>query len=91
MKFTNATMFKVEGELARILRRPLVTRFRYLYDSDQRGSLTSTEFLYYPDNRWAALVGADILSVDDENYRPSSFLNQFRANDRVYGGMTYVF
>jgi hypothetical protein len=68
-----------------------VTRFKYLYDSDQRGSLVNTEFLYYPDQKWALVAGADILGVQDESYKPSSFLNQYRANDRFYGGMTYVF
>ncbi len=91
MKFTNATSFQVEGQLMRILRRPLVTRFKYLYDFDQKGSLLNTEFLYYPSQKWAVVMGADVLGVEDESYKTSSFLNQYRANDRVYGGMTYVF
>jgi hypothetical protein len=91
LKFTNALSFSVEGQLASFWRRPFVTRFKYLYDYDQRGSLLNTEFLYYPSQRWAVLVGGDILGVQDESYRPSRFINQYRANDRVYGGMTYVF
>ncbi|MFM6928537.1 MAG: transposase, partial [Bdellovibrio sp.] len=91
LKFTNAVMMRLEGQLASILNRPLVTRFKYLYDYDQRGSLVNTEFLYYPNQKWAVVMGGDALGVQDENYKPSSFLNQFRANDRFYGGMTYVF
>lgn len=91
MKFTNATAIQIETQIAQIFRRALVTRLRYLYDYDQRGSLLSTEFMYYPSQKWAVVVGADILGVQDEDYKPSSFLNQYRANDRVYGGMTYVF
>lgn len=91
LKFTNAVSFRVEGQLMSIQRRPLVTRLRYLYDYDQEGALLNTEFLYYPSQKWAFLMGADVLGVQDESYKPSSFLNQYRANDRVYGGMTYVF
>jgi len=91
MQFTNAIRVKVQGELARIYRRPLVTKFSYLYDYDQRGSMINTEFLYYPTQEWALVIGADFLGVEDENYDKTSFLNQYRANDRVYGGMTYVF
>lgn len=91
LKFTNALSFRVEGQLASFFHRPFVTRFKYLYDYDQRGSLLNTEFLYYPSQKWAVVVGGDILGVQDESFNPSGFLNQYRANDRVYGGMTYVF
>lgn len=91
LKFTNALSFGVEGQLASFFRRPFVTRFKYLYDYDQRGSLLNTEFLYYPSQKWAVVMGGDVLGVQDETFSPSSFLNQYRANDRVYGGMTYVF
>ncbi len=91
VKFTNALSFRVEGQLASFWRRPFVTRFKYLYDYDQRGSLLNTEFLYYPSPRWAMLVGGDVLGVQDEADSSSRFINQYRANDRVYGGMTYVF
>jgi hypothetical protein len=91
MKFMNASSFKVEGQLASIFKRPLVTRFKYLYDFDQRGSLLNTEFLYYPSQKWALLMGGDVLGVQDDSHDSSGFLNQYRANDRLYGGMTYVF
>jgi hypothetical protein len=91
LKFTNAARIKIQGELARFFRRPLVTKFSYLYDKDQRGSMVNTEFLFYPTQEWALVMGADFLGVDDESFKPTGFLNQYRANDRVYGGMTYVF
>jgi hypothetical protein len=91
LKFTNSLMLRLEGQLATIYKRPFVTRIKYLYDYDQRGSLLNTEFQYFPNQKWAVVMGGDVLGVQDENYKPSSFLNQFRANDRFYGGMTYVF
>lgn len=91
LKFTNAAKVKVQGELARFFRKPLVTKFSYLYDKDQKGSMMNTEFLFYPSQEWALVMGADFLGTDDETVKPTGFLNQYRANDRVYGGMTYVF
>ncbi|WP_413293459.1 transposase [Bdellovibrio sp. HCB185ZH] len=91
LKFTNSLMLRLEGQVATLYKRPLVTRIKYLYDYDQRGSLLNTEFQYYPSQKWAVVMGGDVLGVQDEDYKASSFLNQFRANDRFYGGMTYVF
>lgn len=91
LKFTNAFSLRVEGQLATFYSRPFVTRFKYLYEYDQMGSLLNTEFLYYPSQKWAVVMGGDILGVQDEKSNTSRFLNQYRANDRVYGGMTYVF
>ncbi|WP_413290986.1 transposase [Bdellovibrio sp. HCB337] len=91
LKFTNAVKVKVQGELVRIYRRPLVTKFSYLYDQEQKGSMVNTEFLFYPSQEWALVMGADFLGAEENTTKTSSFLNQYRANDRVYGGMTYVF
>lgn len=91
LKFTNALSLRLEGQLATFFKKPFVTRFKYLYEYDQKGSLLNTEFLYYPSQKWAVVMGTDILGVQDEKVTPSRFLNQYRANDRVYGGMTYVF
>lgn len=91
MKFTDALSVRVEGQLASIQRKPLVSRLKWLYDYDQQGTLLNAEFLFYPSQKWALIMGADILGVQDEGKDVSDFLNQYRANDRVYGGMTYVF
>lgn len=91
LKFTNAATVGFQGSLFNISARPLVTKVRYLYDFDQKGTLMSAEFQYAPRTEWALVMGADLLGVEDETFKPTGFLNQFRANDRVYGGMTYVF
>lgn len=91
LKFTKALRVKLQGELARLYRRPLVTKFSYLYDQDQKGSMINTEFLFYPNQEWALVMGADFLGAEENGATASRFLNQYRANDRIYGGMTYVF
>ena len=91
MRFTRTTYIGFEGEVARPWARPLETKVRYLYDQDQKGSLLRTELLYYPRSTLAFVMGADVLGVEDESYRQDGFLNQYRANDRYYGGMAYGF
>lgn len=88
--FTNSVLFKVEGRLFKIFDRDFVTKISYLRDYDQMGSLVNTEFQFFPWVNWAILFGGDFISVDTEN-QDSTFLNQYRANDRIYGGITYVF
>lgn len=89
--YSDALAFQLEGQIASIQKRPVITKFKYIYDYDQQGSLMNFELLYYPSPQWAVLVGGDVLGVKDEDRDPSSFLNQYRANDRLYGGMSYVF
>lgn len=91
LMFTNAFSVGLQGEILNIDRKALAGKVNYLYDSDQRGSMINTEFQFYPDRHWALIMGADVLGVEDETQVTSSFLSQFRANDRIYGGLTYVF
>jgi hypothetical protein len=88
--FYNAMLFKTEGKLFKFFDRDFTTKFSYLRDFSQKGSLVNTEFQFYPFQRWAVLVGGDFISVDVDN-DASTFLNQNRANDRVYAGVNYVF
>ncbi|MBL7545893.1 MAG: transposase [Bdellovibrionaceae bacterium] len=88
--FYNSMLFKTEGKLFKLFNRDFTTKFSYLRDFSQKGSLVNTEFQFYPFQSWAILVGGDFISVDVED-DASSFLNQNRANDRIYAGVNYVF
>lgn len=88
--FYNSLLLKTEGKLFNLFNRDFTTKFSYLRDFSQNGSLVNTEFQFYPVQKWAVLIGGDFISVDDEN-DASTFLNQNRANDRVYAGVNYVF
>lgn len=91
LKFTDSVMVKTEGQITSWLKKPIVARLKWLYDFKQKGSILNTEALYYPARDWALVVGTDVLGVQDEKSDPDGFLNQFRANDRFYGGITYVY
>ncbi len=89
--FYNA--FRISGAIdTQLFLKKTIWNFSYLRDFDQKGTLIGTEALIFPKEHFAFVVGADILGVDnpDENIS-TDFLNQFRANDRYYGGVSYVF
>lgn len=88
--FYNSLLFKTEGKLFRLFDRDFTTKFSYLRDFIQKGTLINTEFQFYPIKNWAVLIGGDFISVDVED-DSSGFLNQNRANDRIYAGVNYVF
>lgn len=89
LMFTNA----VSGEGEVTWNSKWKSRVKYLRDFDQSGTLISGEIEYRPHREWALSMGFDVLGVDDEQAQANDtrFLNVFRQNDRVYGGLSYVF
>lgn len=90
--FTHAGSIRVDFSTL-VYSKRVTSSFKYLREWDQSGTLINGEIDFYPIKSLALILGADILGVDDgsdENV-DTRFLNQFRANDRVYGGMSYVF
>lgn len=86
--YTNAAT--VEGQVELTTRWQL--GLKYLRDFDQNGSQWNLE-VNYRRGPWIAFAGGDTLGVDDRSVANSDsrFLNYYRQNDRVYGGLTYVF
>ncbi len=93
--FTNA--ISLQGEMK--FNPNWKSKVRYLRDFDQHGSLWNVEAQYKPwvnstaQNEWVFHAGFDVLGVDDQRAQESDtrFLNYYRQNDRVYGGVDYVF
>lgn len=89
--FTNAASARIETR-SQILKKKLVSSLKYLRDFDQKGSLLQGELSLFPAKSWAVSMGFDVLGVDSgQNEQSANFLNQYRANDRYYGGLSYVF
>lgn len=90
-RFANAATFKIIGEVATVYSRPLVSKIGYIREFDQEGSILGVEFQYQWNRTWSFLVGMDSLGVDDKSEPVDGFINDYRANDRFYGGASYVF
>lgn len=80
----------VEVEFLRLKGQPLSLKSTYIYDQLQKGSLVSMVTSYMYKKKWGVHLGTDLLGVENEN-SDKTFLNTFRANDRFYGGLDYVF
>lgn len=76
-----------------VFNRRLMSKVKYMREFEQRGTLVNAEVDFYPTKSLVLILGTDILGVDNtrDDNQDSRFLNQFRANDRYYGGMSYVF
>ena len=71
------------------------TDLKWLYDQEQKGSILSMLLGVQPVKAFNIQLGVDILGTDADDSTSAQagqeFLQQYQANDRVYGGMQYVF
>lgn len=92
LRFKDTSRFEFSGELPKFISKKINLHFSYLYDHEVVGQLVETELNFELKNKLKLIAGADFLGVDNsDTAKESSFLNQFRANDRIYGGMTYAY
>jgi hypothetical protein len=91
LDYFSVAQFNIKSLLGTFSSGPVSGSFKYLYDFQQKGKLMSGELSYSPQAKLSFIVGADVLGPDDSKSKAYGFLNQYRANDRVFGGMSYVF
>lgn len=86
--FTTALSLGARGELGRF---GYSTYF--LYDFLNEGNLLSTSVQWKADQNWSVLIGAEFLGVGAKAATRSreDFFTLHAAQDRVYGGVKYVF
>lgn len=68
----------------------------FLRDLEIQGSHLHGELRYHPNETWKVFLGSDILGAQQTDAAilksgEPNFLNRYKANDRVYGGVAYVF
>lgn len=90
--FYKAALLSAQYETS-FFHKKTVSKLSYMREFEQKGMIATAAVDFYPKTNWAMTLGADVLGVDDssESNLDSGFLNQFRANDRFYAGMSYVF
>ena len=78
-------------DITRTKARALAFRSRYSYSVPERGGwLSTTAELRQGPLTW--MLGADILGADvDPNSENAGLFSTYRANDRLFGGVNYVF
>ncbi|MGE0632699.1 MAG: hypothetical protein AB7O96_09840 [Pseudobdellovibrionaceae bacterium] len=90
--FTDAAKIRLSGSPIQIFRKNLKSSIQYLYDQDQKGGWFNAEFRYFPERTLALHLGADVLGITTNSpAQRDQFLNEYRSNDRLYTGISYVF
>jgi hypothetical protein len=88
--YQSAGIFEVSTSLAFIGIDGLNARYRLLYDFGHNGSIQSTDFNYLVKKTFLVNLGTDILSSHED---PSATdpISEYRANNRIRAGVSYVF
>lgn len=88
--FEEAIAAEVAGAIPGLRADRFQGRARAIYAFDTEGTVLGTEANYSPTPNWRLGLGADLLaSKAPGNTR--DFATKYRAHDRVYGGLSYVF
>lgn len=76
-----------------IYNQPFTADVNMTYDQELKGSVLSIQIKYNPTKNLKLSMGADIIGVENDlpEADQGSFLDQNKANDRIFGGVGYVF
>lgn len=72
-------------------KKPLITEIKWVYDMADRGALLSGQVTYPVWKQAFVNLGFDMLGVENDDSSSQNFIQRNKANDRVYGGLSYVF
>jgi hypothetical protein len=88
--YQSAGIFEVSTNLNFIGIEDLHARYRVLYDFGHTGSIQSTDFDYLIKKTFLVNLGTDILS-SHEDTSATDPISEYRANNRIRAGVSYVF
>ena len=63
--------------------------FKFIYDAVNVGNILQSDLRFYPMNRLSLNIGVEILG--SESRSPVDFISRYQRNDRLKGGIAYVF
>jgi len=81
----------IKAELFHVAGHPAATNLKWLYDREQNGSVLNAEVSVHLAQALNTRMGFDLIGTEQQKTEGTGFLQEFQANDRVYGGLDYVF
>lgn len=69
----------------------LTSDVKWVYDREQQGSLLDADLTYSMSSGLAVKGGLTVIGVTENNDDDKRFLYKMQANDRIYGGLSYVY
>lgn len=91
LQYKKPIQILVQSDLFEVSGRTLRSRLKWLYDREQKGTVLTSEINFQAMVSLSARVGLDIIGTEEQKTEDIGFIQQFQANDRVYGGLEYVF
>ncbi len=64
-------------------------KMTWLRDLSQKGTVTVIDFIHRIGTKWDVFAGLELLSAEAKSR--TGFISRYTENDRIFGGMTYVF
>ncbi|RME17189.1 MAG: hypothetical protein D6797_03015 [Bdellovibrio sp.] len=89
--FENALKFGASKNVFFSGGKKIIISFDYVWDVQQDGRFFTASLNYQPSQRWSFYMGADVLSQNKQSMEDKGFFSEFKGNDRVFGGFSYVF
>jgi hypothetical protein len=72
--------------------RNVTASTRAIYDIGHKGAIVSADFRYRPRDAWSLGLGMDLIgSALSDNVNATDFISRYRGDERVHGGVSYVF
>lgn len=92
-QYKKPTRVGLKAEMFYIYNKAVEIDTNMTYDQELKGSLLSAQIKYAPLKNLNLSLGADLIGVENELPEgvQGNFLDQNKANDRFFTGMTYVF
>lgn len=91
LSFTSAISLEMASTLFRTTTGSLDVNVRWIEELRQHGTLLMSEVHYRFGRAWELVVIADVLGSRAPENEQSGLINRYRGNDRVVGGIGYVF
>lgn len=90
--YFDAFLLQYQGALAYLAGQPLAVKMRGIWELNESGVVLSGELHYWIQKNWHISFGAEVLGTLEEAPAGSrGFIDKNKGNDRIYGGLQYVF
>lgn len=92
-QYTNSVRVGLDYKASQLYQRPLFTKTEIIYDIDQNGAVFSMDLGWQYKKNISLKMSADFLGLvsSKEASRDGGVISDYRANDRISLGVSYVF
>jgi hypothetical protein len=91
LTFERLVSWSFEKNIFKTYANSLDTTFGYYYSIDDEGEWLHASVAFKYEKQWTWSLAGDLLGASGALDQNASFISKYRGNDRLIGGLTYVF